>query len=185
MTSTLRTRPLQSILSARVMLPLCLALASASAWAQDAQTLYAQGNAAYAKDECVRAAARYYALQVGFPESLTATISSRLSQRIRWCEDNSAIFAGGKGDGSAHERPRKPADAVPDTLASPSRDRCDLYATLAVTQYRINRQDKCGHEDSRWSDDFNSHRDWCEGASNKALDVENMARQDGLKACHK
>lgn len=177
--------PLPSFLSVKVVLPLCLALASTSAWAQDAPTLYAQGNAAYASDQCVRAAARYYALQVRFPEWLTPTISSRLSERIRWCEENSAVVASTKADKNAPEVPPKPDADVPGTLATPSRNRCDLYATLAVTQYRINRQDKCGHEDSRWSDDFKGHRDWCEGASNKALDAENKARQDGLMACHK
>lgn len=164
---------------------LLLAIASTAAWGQSATTLYAEGNNAYEADKCVRAASRYYALQVRYPEWLTKQVNDGLNERIRWCEEHSAVYAGAKTDQVDTAAPPKPSGGLPGTLALPQNNRCDLYAELAVTQYRVNRLDKCGFADSRWNDDLSRHHAWCMSVDNKALDYENQARQQALAACHR
>lgn len=160
------------------------ATAVGPACAQTASALIKEGNDAYRHDECVRAAARYYALQVHYPDWLTESQSRTIYDRIAWCEQNSTVNASSKTDQAGAPDPtNKPGGTL--GLSPPASDRCRLYAQIAVAQYRVNRVDGCGYSDSRWTDDYHAHYDWCAAVGNDALDAENMARQRGLITCHR
>ena len=166
-------------IAAAVLIMTLSATAVGPAYAQTANALIKEGNDAYRLDLCVRAAARYYALQVHYPDLLTKPQSRMIADRIAWCEQNSTVNASIKADQPGANKPEGNLG-----LSPPTNDRCSLYAQIAVAQYRVNRVDGCGYSDSRWNDDYRAHYDWCAAVGNDALDVENMARQRGLITCH-
>lgn len=153
--------------------------------AQTADALISEGNAAYRQDKCVRAAARYYALQVHYPDWLNSAQKKKVADRINWCEQHSSVNAATKADDGlgAPQPPEKPDGDL--GLLQPANNRCRLYAQIAIAQYRVNQMDGCGYSDARWQDDFRNHYEWCTTQDKAALDQESLARQEGLIACHR
>lgn len=161
------------------------ALAIGPVHAQTANALISEGNVAYRRDECVRAAARYYALQVHYPDWLNSAQKKEVTDRIKWCEKHSSVNAATKADEeSGVPQPLEKPDGDLG-LSQPANNRCRLYAQIAVAQYQVNQVDGCGYSDARWRDDFRNHYEWCMTQGKVALDRESLARQEGLIACHR
>jgi len=67
----------------------------------------------------------------------------------------------------------------PASLAS----RCDDYARRAVSQNSRNLAMKCGYGDTRWSNDFNLHKQWCQARPEAEPEQETVTRDGLLRAC--
>jgi len=86
---------------------------------------------------------------------------------------------------AANRRAAPPVPApVPQVVQVRREDeRCYQYANYAVGQYRLGAQ-RCGvRTDARWQPSYESHYQWCLGASNAALYSEQRARDDVLIRC--
>jgi hypothetical protein len=166
----------------------------------DAQLL-AEGEAAWQQARCVRAARFLFAYELRNSRAMQSDPNHRNSVRraIEWCEQNTAVAAGTKGDaagevGAARTpkrpdlqlRPSSPAGAAP-TAASPEarRKHCVVYAHVAIAQQAANKQNGCGFADGRWSGDYAYHFNWClqaqpgpvqAGTAERALMLEDCAR---------
>jgi hypothetical protein len=184
---------------------LALLLVGAGVYAQtysDSQLL-ALGKQAYNANRCVSAAKFFFAYLLRNPSQGDPS-RARIEQAIAWCEENTAMAAGSKGDRQGEGGIQPPPVAVlgrgrgrgfqPDVSSvgpPPAMNndpavqrRCDAYARVAVAQAEAFASNRCGSIDGgRWQTSYNNHFGWCAGVGAGVAQGENTERQRVLNAC--
>jgi len=157
----------------------------------DAQLL-SMGTAAWNQTKCVTAARFFYAYLVRDPQGVPSAGPSResLEDAISWCEKNTTVYGGSKGDGfgDTNTGPKKPVlnfgvVVQPPPGLDPTQRRCRAYASIAVAQNAVNLANRCGFTGNRWDSDYSNHLRWCTAVAPGACRAETQQRQAMLDQC--
>lgn len=152
--------------------------------------LLSEGSQAYQRDQCVQAAKFFFAYLLRNP----STGRADLQQAINWCEKNTTVYAGGKGDDPLmRPRPAKPplsnisagngATVGPPTARRQSSPRCDIYTSIAIAQNQANISHSCGYTGARWDSVYQNHYDRCTAVGREEARAETQERQRLLDQC--
>ena len=100
--------------------------------------------------------------------------SSDYQQHFNWCM--TVPLAQSDSERKAREEHLRKCKGKPVLV-----EKCDQYATFAVSQNNENLMRTCAFTGPRWSSDYQYHYNWCvQGANVGRADVENKERQKAL-----
>lgn len=177
-------------LIASLLLLICAGSVPLCAQQYSDDDLIRMGNQAWQQQRCVRAAEFLFAYLVRNPEPVRndSAYRSRLQNAINWCEQNTSVYAGSKGDEPGHPAPPRPPaiNLAPSPIAPPLsaiQKRCNIYATLAAAQGTANSASGCGYGGSRWNSSYDFHYQYCLVAPPADTFSETQTRQNLLQQC--
>ena len=108
----------------------------------------------------------------------------------RWSTDFKKHHAWCRTQGVTMAMLTKEDRARKDSLATctatggkPSAGQCAKYAQAAIQQQNTNLVKKCGFAGKRWQLNYAAHRNWCMGATKKAMADEQLGRFAMLSKC--
>lgn len=105
---------------------------------------------------------------------------TNFKQHRNWCRKQGVTMA----MLTSEDRARKNALAkCKSGGGKPTNAQCNTYAQAAINQQNSNLLNKCGYKGRRWQLAFNKHKNWCLGASKKAMAKEQMIRYQRLVQC--
>jgi len=140
---------------------------------------------------CVKASRFLFGYELRNPAEMerNSKLRNEIQNIIRWCEENTSAFAGGKSDDPHAESAKPPRIKLSTPSASPKSDatevKCDIYGRVATAQALANQANSCGNKGVRWNTDYVPHYQWCEKTAANNLQFETRERQKRLDMCHK
>ncbi len=106
--------------------------------------------------------------------------STNFKKHHAWCSAQGVTMA----MLTTEDRARKTSlNSCNATGGKPTAGQCDKYAQAAIQQQNTNLVKKCGYAGKRWQLKFAAHKNWCMGATKKAMAGERLARYAQLSKC--
>ncbi len=106
--------------------------------------------------------------------------STNFKKHHAWCSTQGVTMAMLTKEDRARKTSLNSCNA---TGGKPTAGQCNKYAQAAIQQQNTNLVKKCGYSGRRWLLKYAVHKNWCMGATKKAIAAEQLARYAQLSQC--
>ncbi|MEM9472437.1 MAG: hypothetical protein AAGA00_10775 [Pseudomonadota bacterium] len=106
--------------------------------------------------------------------------STNFKKHHAWCSTQGVTMAMLTKEDRARKKSLNSCNA---TGGKPTAGQCNKYAQAAIQQQNTNLVKKCGYSGRRWQLKYAVHKNWCMGATKKAMASEQLARYAQLTKC--